>query len=294
MTDVAIIGTGRMGAAMARRLHDADHGVVLWNRTRASADELAEDLREATVAASPAEAVAQSDVVLTVLANGDVTQEVLLDEDVMAAVRSGQTIVDMGTSGTDTAHSLAAAFAATPAGFVDAPVSGSVATVQAGQLLIMASGDDEAIDHVEPVLAAFSKRVARLGAAGNGQAMKLAVNLVVHGLNGILSESLALAETAGIARAAAYDVLEDSVVAAPFVAYKRESFLEDDAPVAFTLGLVQKDLTLIRELASSLGVPVGVTDAVADVVEHAASRGWADDDMARLRAAIMDEARHAT
>ena len=129
-------------------------------------------------------------------------------------------------------------------------MSGSVATVAAGQLLVMASGAAADVDAATPVLSAFAARVIRVGDAGQGQAMKLAVNLVVHDLNSAVSESLVLAEGAGIDPATAYDVLENSAVGAPFVRYKRAAFLEADQPVAMSLDLVAKDFRLIAELAA--------------------------------------------
>ncbi|HKJ56207.1 MAG TPA: NAD(P)-dependent oxidoreductase [Nitriliruptoraceae bacterium] len=289
MADVGILGTGRMGAAMARKLYDASHDLVLWNRTRPVADDLAQALDGVPLVVDrPADVVAAAGVVLCVLADGDVTEQVVLDDEVRTALRDESVIVDMGTSGLETARRLAAAHEAGPGAFLDAPVSGSVATVLSGQLLVMASGDEDVVDDVEPILGAFAKQVVRLGEAGNGQAMKLAVNLVVHGLNAILSEALAVAESAGIERETAYDVLLNSVVASPYAEYKRSAFLDQDATVAMTLGLVDKDLGLIRAMAASLGVPVEVTDEVAASVAGACDRGRADQDMARLRADIMD------
>ena len=113
------------------------------------------------------------------------------------------------------------------------------------------------------MLSAFAARVITVGDAGRGQAMKLAVNLVVHDLNSALSESLRLAEGAGIDPATAYDVLESSAIGAPFVHYKRAAFLDEDQPVAMSLGLVAKDLRLIAQLADRQGAPVPVSQATA-------------------------------
>jgi 3-hydroxyisobutyrate dehydrogenase-like beta-hydroxyacid dehydrogenase len=147
----------------------------------------------------------------------------------------------------------------------------------------MASGSPDAIAAVTPVLSAFAKKVARVGDAGAGQSMKLAVNLVVHDLNAALSEALTLASRAGIDPAAAYDVFVDSAVAAPFVAYKREAFLTDGVPVAMSLDLVAKDLRLICELASELEVEVAATTAVRDQVAAARDAGFGAQDMASLQ-----------
>ncbi len=198
MADVAILGTGRMGAAMARKLAESGHSVTLWNRTPSAAEAVAAD-SGADVAPTAAHAVAGADVVIAMLASGEVTTSVLLDEAVLSALRPGTSVCDMSTSGVEAAKALDGVL--TPAGvlFVDAPVSGSVPTVIAGQLLVMASGSREGVHRAEPVLAAFAKRVVYVGDAGAGQAMKLAVNLAVHTLNAAISEALALARSAGVA-----------------------------------------------------------------------------------------------
>ena len=104
----------------------------------------------------------------------------------------------------------------------------------------MASGDEKDVATLIPVLTTFARKIIFVGPAGSGQIMKLSVNLVVHGLNAVLSEALQLAKSAGITRKNAYDALQDSVVAAPFVTYKRAAFLDEREPVAMSLNLVHK------------------------------------------------------
>ena len=284
MADVAVLGTGRMGAAMARRVALAGHQVRVWNRTAATAGAAIDGLPagSASVAASPAEAVRGADVVLSRFADGVVTRAVLLDNEVIAALRPGAVVCDLATSGVAVARDLAAGLGRARIGFVDAPVSGSVPSVEAGTLLVMASGEGRAIDAARPVLESFARQVVRVGDAGAGQAMKLAVNLVVHDLNAALSEALVLAEHAGISRENAYDVLAASVVAAPFVQYKRAAFLDSGTPVAMSLDLVLKDLTLITALAGELEVPSQVTASARAWVEAACQAGLGAQDMAAL------------
>ena len=289
MADVALLGTGRMGTAMVRRLAEAGHDVAVWNRHRETADALAGSTaatvgREAvTVHASPAEAVSRAPVTLSVLASGDVTTSVLLAPDVLSSYPPSAVVCDLATSGVAAARVLSSGFAPSGIRFVDAPVSGSVSTVAAGQLLVMAAGDPDVIDAVTPLLSAFAKAVVRVGDPGAGQAMKLAVNLVVHDLNAALSEALVLATRAGIPAEAAYDIFAGSAVAAPFVQYKRAAFLTDDAPVAMSLELVAKDLQLITGLAVDLAVEVPTTSTVSEQVAAACAAGLGKRDMADLR-----------
>lgn len=290
MAEVALIGVGRMGAAMARKLVEADHRVVLWNRTPEPAEVVAADTA-ATVARSAVDAVADAEIVISMLSSGAVTESILLADDVLAELTPGTLVCDMATSGVATAKTLQAGLAAAGARFIDAPVSGSVASVESNQLLVMASGDPAAVDEAEGILKAFAKRVVYLGPAGNGQSMKLAVNLVVHALNAALSEALTLAVQSGISAEAAYDVFSDSSIAAPFVLYKRAAFLEAGAPVAMSLGLTSKDLGLITDFAREQGVAAVVADAVRDEVAAACAAGFADDDMAALARFLQSRSR---
>ncbi len=292
MAEVAVVGIGRMGSALTRRLAAAGHQVTAWNRSRHAADAIAAAAGGALrrVADHPEEAVGGVQFVISVLADGEATKEVLLDGQVLAAIQPGTVVCDMGTSGVRAAQALDAALRSRGHAFVDAPVSGSVATADAGQLLVMASGDPLAVDALRPVFAAFAKRVAYLGQAGSGQAMKLAVNLVVHSLNSALSEAIALAGRAGIKAADSYDVFQDSVVAAPYVSYKREAFLNPDAPVAMSLDLVRKDLHLITALARDLGIYLPTATAVTAQVAASCAAGYGSKDMAALTRYIGREA----
>jgi 3-hydroxyisobutyrate dehydrogenase-like beta-hydroxyacid dehydrogenase len=266
---------------MARKFAAAGHSLRLWNRTAEVAERVAGELG-AHRAASPAEAVSGADVVVSMLADGAATTRILLDDDLIGSLPDGAVVCDMATGGVEVARQLAAAYASAERLFLDAPVSGSVSTVETGGLLVMASGDLEAVAVVEPVLSAIAKHVIYLGQAGSGQAMKLSVNLVVHTLNSAISEALALASAAGVTPDAAYDVFEHSVVAAPFVQYKRRAFLDPEAPVAMSLELTAKDLGLITSFAQAHGLGVRVAEAVRASVEEACAAGLQDRDMAAL------------
>jgi 3-hydroxyisobutyrate dehydrogenase len=296
MADVAVLGTGRMGAAMTRRLIAAGHHVVIWNRSRDAAEAIVRAAagRQTRIADTPSDAVRDADIVLCSLADGDVTQATVLDPAVLAAIRPDAVVCDMGTSGAEAALALESGLRAHGHAFVDAPVSGTVSTVDAGQLLVMAGGSDADIVTVRPVMGSFAKRVIHVGPVGAGQVMKLAVNLVVHDLNAALSEALLLASRAGVEPAAAYDVFQDSVVAAPYVVYKREAFLNTEAPLAMSLDLVEKDLRLIQSLADSLGVRASTTRAVAAEVTAACRAGFGLRDMASLMGFLEQSARAST
>jgi len=194
-----VIGTGRMGAAMATTISRAGFDVRLWNRDRSKAEGVA-DAIGAAVAPSAAEA-ANADVVITSLADDAALERVFLGPDgVVEGIGAGSVAVDTSTVDPRTIERVGVAVDGAGAGFLDGPVSGSVSTVEAGALTIMVGGDADLLDRARPVLDALASRVIHVGGRGAGAATKLAVNDLVHGLNVALSEALVLAERAGVDR----------------------------------------------------------------------------------------------
>lgn len=280
-----------MGSAMARRFHDAGYDLVLWNRDRAKSESLAADTG-AEIADSPATAAAHADVVVSSLADDDALRAVYLGEHgVVRGIAPDAVAIDTSTVDPGTVEEVGAAVDETGAGFVDCPVSGSVTTVEAGALVIMAGGDSALIDRVEPVLSAIAKEIVRVGERGTGAACKLAVNGLVHSLNIALSEALVLAERAGIDRETAYEVFAGGAGGAPFVHYKREAFERpDEAPVAFSLDLVAKDLELITGLATRVGAPMDQANTGLGVVRRAIETGMGDRDMSAVAVYLREKA----
>jgi 3-hydroxyisobutyrate dehydrogenase/2-hydroxy-3-oxopropionate reductase len=279
MVAVAVLGTGRMGSAMARSLARNGHDVILWNRTPAAAQELAGELA-ARVATEARAAVGDSDVALSMLADRSAVETVYRGQGgVLDGVHEGVVLLDMSTVEPEVAQGLAPEVERRGGRLLDAPVSGSVSLAEQGKLTVMVGGDAGALERARPVLDALAARVFHLGPTGAGAAMKLAVNAVIFALDVALSEALVLAERAGVDREAAYDVLQASAVGAPFVGYKREAFLHPEAaPTAFSLDLAAKDLGLITALAAATGVPVAQAwTNLAVISEAAASQGGERD-----------------
>lgn len=268
---------------MARRLHGAGHDLVLWNRDRAKAEAVAADTGS-EVADSAADAAARAEVVVSSLADDEALRTVYLGgEGVSEGISAGAVAVDTSTVDPGTIAEVGAVVDTAGAGFVDCPVSGSVSTVEAGALTVMAGGDPDLIDRVRPVLGAFSKQVIRVGERGAGAACKLAVNSLLHGLNVALSEALVLAERAGVDREIAYDVFARGAAGAPFVEYKREAYERpEEAPVAFSLDLVAKDLELITALGSKMGAPMDQASTGLEIVRRAIDSGMADRDLSAI------------
>jgi 3-hydroxyisobutyrate dehydrogenase-like beta-hydroxyacid dehydrogenase len=277
-----------MGGAMAATLHRAGHDLVLWNRDRSKAEGLG---LGCPVAANPAEAASQTDIVLSSLADDMAMRAVYLgDQGVVAGLRPGTVVVDTSTVDPETVIEVGAAVDSTGAGFIDCPVSGSVSTVEAGALTIMAGGDPDLIERARPVLEALSSRIVATGKRGSGAATKLAVNGLVHGLNVALSEALVLAERAGVERSVAYEVFASGAGGAPFVQYKREAYEHPEtAAVAFSLDLVAKDLELITGLAERVGAPMAQAGTGLDIVRRAIEAGFADADLSALAVFMRGE-----
>jgi 3-hydroxyisobutyrate dehydrogenase-like beta-hydroxyacid dehydrogenase len=285
MTDrpVAVVGVGRMGGAMATRLRGAGVDLVLFNRTPATAAELA--ARTGTRAAGTArEAAAASDIVLVSLADDDAVSRTYAGPDgLVAGLRAGTVVVETSTIDPETARGVSRLVEERGAALLDAPVSGSVPVVQRGELTFMVGGSGAALERVRPVLDVLGKQVFHVGDQGAGCVVKLATNLVVHAVGQALSEALVLAERAGVPRMTTYEVFASSVIASPFVHYKRPAFERpDETPVAFTLDLVAKDLDLIERLGERVGAQLRQTHANAEVVRAAIATGLGQHDMSAL------------
>ncbi len=292
MTTVGVLGVGRMGSAMARALRSAGVDLVLWNRSPEPARALAAELG-GTAVERPADVVAAADLSVSMLADGAAVDAVWGGPDgLVAHARPGMVLIDCSTVPPATIRGHEAAARARGAGLLDAPVSGSVTLATAGTLTLMVGGDIADVERARPVLDALGATVFHVGPLGSGAAMKLAVNTVIFGLNEALAEGLVLAEAAGIDPAVAYDVLAKSAVGAPYVGYKRAAFLEPDAtPVAFALELAAKDLRLIDELATSVGLDLPQAGTNLAVIEAAATERGSDQDFATV-ARYLAERRH--
>lgn len=291
MAAVAFLGLGRMGARMATNLAAADHDLTLYNRTAATAATLAMRLGART-AETPRQAAAAADVLITMVADEDALQRVCHGADgILAGLRPGAILVDMGTTGPDGIARLAPDVEAAGATLVDAPVSGSTQAAEAGALTILVGAPQPAFERLAPILRAVGERIYHLGGTGAGSVMKLAVNNVIYALGNGLSESLVLAERAGLARAVVYEVFEHSAVAAPMVAYRREAFLDPEGtPAAFAMTLARKDLELIAGLADAVGVEVEQAEANLSMFRKAIDAGLGNHDMADMAVYLRDRA----
>ncbi len=281
MTSVGFAGLGRMGAPMASNVARAGFPLVVWNRSADKAEAVARSTGASAVP-TPRELAERSDVVITMLADDEASAQVNLGEHGVLAGETGAPIVlQMGTHSPGHIRHLASQAGARSV--VDAPVSGSIDAARDARLLIMVGTDEATIEAVRPVLEAMAKEIICFDRCGDGATMKLAINLLIHGLNQSVAESLRLAEAAGIAPADAYRAIERSAAAAPMLAYRKPQYLDGpSSPVSFALSLARKDVALALELAASVDVTLPQTELNLDQLRSAEAAGFGDRDMASI------------
>jgi 3-hydroxyisobutyrate dehydrogenase len=292
VTRVAFLGLGRMGAPMAGRLSHAGHELVVWSRTRAHAEALA-DLAE--VASSPADAGAKAELAITMLADGGALEEVVLGRDGLAdGLGSGSLLIDMSTVGPSVARKVAKVLEPRAVAFVDAPVAGSVGPAAEGTLSIMVGGDQATVERARPLLAVLGdpERTWHVGPVGAGQAAKLMVNLVLGGVMAAVAEGFTLGRVLGLSPDDALDVLEGASVAAVTVRSKRDKLRSGDfGEAGFRLGLMHKDLLLALDAARTARASLPGTERVAELFAGAKGQGLADHDYAAVAGYLARMAR---
>jgi 3-hydroxyisobutyrate dehydrogenase len=262
MPQVAVIGTGTMGAAMARRLLGAGMDVYVWSRHPASTMPLVDE--GATAFEKASDAAKDADVVITMLPTVEATAEVMFDGLTLDSMRPSSIWVQMATIGVEaTQRLLAATLARRPAvAFVDAPVSGSRDPAEKGQLLILASGPHATAQSLEPVFAALGRATLWLGPAGAGSATKLVLNTWLAFQTEGAAEAAALAEQLGVPDSALVDALRDNPLASPYALGKLTRMLEQEYHADFSLDWALKDLDLVASEGGSGVTPVA--SAIAD------------------------------
>jgi 3-hydroxyisobutyrate dehydrogenase-like beta-hydroxyacid dehydrogenase len=269
-------GLGAMGAGIAQRLLDAGYDVVGWNRTK----EKAQPLIDAGMgwADTPRELAAQVDALFTMLTNTAAIEATAGGDDgVLAGLRQGAVWADISTIAPDASVAMAERVRERGAFFLDCPVSGSPATLAAGQMSVMVGGDRAAFDRIERVLHAIGPKVTYIGPNGQAILTKVAINLALVVSVTALAEGVALVEKAGVDREAVVDAVLKSVIASPVIEY-RAPLLVEDSDVYADVELQQKDLVLAQELARRLGMAVPTCAATSEMLNAARSSQRADRD----------------
>jgi 3-hydroxyisobutyrate dehydrogenase len=288
MTTLAIVGTGRMGTAFAKRLIEVGQPVTVWNRTAAHTAAAAE--AGATVAPDIA-AVAAADIILISLTNAAAVEAVCAD--LIAAGIAGKLVIDLSTLLPDETEAIAAGIVAAGADFVECPVGGTVGPALKGMLLGMAGGTETAFARARPILDHLCKRVEHLGPVGSGARMKLAVNLPLAIYWKTLAEALTMLDGSGIPAEMAISLIADSS-AGPTVLKNRAQVVIDtlngtDQPGTFDIAGLAKDLDLAMKQAALSGRSMPLAQATRKSYADALSAGLGGFDGASLTRYLSDD-----
>jgi 3-hydroxyisobutyrate dehydrogenase len=280
----AVLGTGIMGSAMARNLAAAGLPTTVWDRSPGATAPLAE--AGALVAASPAEAVRDADVVITMLPTAEVVNSVIFDGGVAQALAQGAVWAQMGTIGLAATADIASRLGELRPDvlFVDAPVSGSKGPAEAGQLLILASGPAAAAATADPVFSVLGRKTVWLGEAGQGSAMKLAVNAYMSILIEGVAEALELAGRLGIDEARLAECIEGGPLDAPIADAKLHKMEQGDFAPEFPLEWALKDVDLAIGAASGDSLPL--LAALSRQWRAAVQAGHGREDVSAARLAL--------
>lgn len=277
MTTVAFLGTGTMGAPMARRLLEAGVSVRAWNRSADRAQPLA--AHGAEVVEDPRDAATGADLIVTMLADASA----VLDTAARALEGAGDDAIwvqmsTVGIQGVDHCEALADRRGVR---FVDAPVLGTRQPAEDGKLVVLASGETGALDAATPLFGAVGSRTLRLGPAGQGTRCKLVVNSWLIGVTSVLAETISLSEVLAVDPERFFDAVEDGPLDLPYARLKGRAMIDksfEDA--SFRLSLTVKDANLVLAAAEDADLATPVLRAVTQRLERAEQDGHGDDDMA--------------
>jgi 3-hydroxyisobutyrate dehydrogenase len=286
---VAVLGLGKMGGPIARRLLGAGHAVSVWNRTAGRAAALAE--AGAQVLSSPRKAWEAVDIAVTMVLDDAALLEVTAGPDgLLTAGGQGRVLVDMSTVSPNASRTVADAAGRAGTGYLRAPVSGNPSVVEAGNLGIMVSGDEQVFRRTEELLHDIGPNVFYVGGSEEARVLKLALNLMIAGNAQLIAEALVLGEAHGLDRARMLEVIGASAAGSPFVKYKTAALVQDDYTATFTAYAMWKDLSLALAAAHEARAPLPVTATIQQLVEGCLGSGWAELDLMALLPRLRREA----
>ena len=279
MANLGFVGLGAMGGRIAKRLLDAGHSVTGYNRTREKAQWLLDaGMRWGETPRAVAETV---DMLFTMVTDARALSAVVEGEQgILTGLGPGKIYIDMSTIGPAASRDLAERVAATGAHMLDAPVSGSVITLEQGNLSLMVGGAKDIFEQVRPILLAIGPKINYMGANGQAVLMKVAINLnlLIQMLG--LCEGLILAEKGGIPRAVALEAMLNSAIASPMLKYRAPFILQKADEAWFNVNMMQKDMLLALELGRELDVPLALVASSNEYLTAARALGLAQEDFA--------------
>jgi len=279
MANLGYVGLGMMGGKMAARLLAKGHLVTGYNRTRSKAHWLVDQGMK--LAESPRAVCEAADVIFVMVTDSKSLEAVAEGRDgLLAGLGPGKVVVDMSTVSPAVSRAVAAQVREKGADMVDAPVSGSVVTLEQGKLSVMVGGNRATFDRVKPLLEDIGPKVTYVGGNGLALSMKIAINLSLAVQMLAFSEGVLLAEKSGIARETAVDVLTHSVIGSPMIQYRGPFVLGMPEEVWFSVNMMRKDMVLALEMGRQLDVPLPTTAVTNEMLTAARGMGLAELDFA--------------
>jgi 3-hydroxyisobutyrate dehydrogenase-like beta-hydroxyacid dehydrogenase len=279
MANLGFVGLGVMGSEMVSRLLDKGHSVTGYNRTRAKAERLIK--KGMKWADTPRAVCAAADVTFSMVTNENALGAVTDGPDgILGAITAGKFLVDMSTVSPGYSRALAAKVRERGADMVDAPVSGSVITLQEGKLSVMVGGRRETFDRLKPILDDIGPKVTYVGDNGLALSMKIATNLSLAVQMMAFSEGVLIAEKSGIKREVAVDVLVNSAIASPMIKYRGPFVLRMPEEAWFDVNMMQKDMMLALDMGRALDIPLPTTAISNEFLTAARGMGFAKQDFA--------------
>lgn len=278
---IAVLGLGNMGAGMARRLLGAGFPVTVYNRRREISAPFARD--GAKVAATPAEAAREAELVLSMVSDDEASRAVWLGSNgAMTAIGAGTVVVESSTVTPDWVQELAAAAAAKNCPVLDAPVTGTKMNANSGELLFLVGGSADVLQKARPVLQAMSRGIVHLGPLGSGVRMKLINNFVAGVQAASLAEAIALIDRVGLDAVQALSVLTNGAPGSPLVKTIATRISEKRYETQFAARLMEKDLGYATRMAQAAGLPLTTAEPAARLFHEAVLQGFGEQDMASI------------
>ncbi|HVB23149.1 MAG TPA: NAD(P)-dependent oxidoreductase [Ktedonobacteraceae bacterium] len=279
MAHLGFVGLGAMGGRVTKRLLDAGHTVTGYNRTKSKAQWLLDAGMQ--WGETPRSVAETADVVFTMVTNTAALHEVVGGEHgILAGLSTGKVYIDMSTISPATSKRIAAQVAEKGARMLDSPVSGSVITLEQGNLSLMVGGEEATFEQVKPILLDIGPRVNYVGSNGLAVLMKIAINLNLQVQMLAFCEGMLLAEKGGIPRETALEVMLNSVIASPSLKYRTPFILNMPDEAWFNVNMMQKDMLLALELGRELDVPLPTVSVSNEYLTAARAMGLAKQDFA--------------
>jgi len=281
MKKIGFIGLGIMGSRMATNLQKEGHNLYLYNRTKSKADFLVS--KGGSWKTSPAEAAKEASILITMLSTPEVVAATASGaEGFLNALKPGSIWLNCSTINPSAAVKMEQLASQKGIRYIDAPVAGTKAPAEKGELLFLVGGEEEVVSEVQPLLDIMGKKTIHLGVTGNGSKMKMLINLLLAQSMLAFGEAMALGKGMGLSESLLFNVLCNTPVIAPFIGLLRPKLEQNDQDANFPLKWIQKDIHLATTTAYEIGVPMPSLNTAKEVYAQAKQYGLGDNDFSAI------------